>query len=179
MYCLNLLGIALELAVDDPAYEDVASKFFEHFVYIAHAMHHMGEDGFNLWDEEDGFFYDVIRRPDGSHAPIRIRSVVGLIPLSAVVTGDSKLLDRFPGFKRRMQWFAANRPDLIGSCASMSRRGGSTRVLFSSSRRTSSAACCGSCSTRKNFCRPTASGRFPSTTATTPTRPTRGASSTG
>ncbi len=131
MYCLNMLGMALELAVDDPAYEDVASKFWEHFVYIAHAMHHMGEDGFNLWDEQDGFFYDAIRRPDGSHEPIRIRSAVGLIPLSAVVTGDTRLMERFPGFLRRMKWFATNRPDLIGSCASMTRRGGSARVLFS------------------------------------------------
>jgi Glycosyl hydrolase family 63 C-terminal domain len=131
MYCLNLLGMALELAVEDPAYEDVASKFWEHFVYIAHAMHHVGEEGFNLWDEEDGFFYDAIRKPDGTHEPIRVRSLVGLIPLSAVVTGDMKLLDRFPGFGRRMQWFAKNRPDLIGSCASMTQRPDGTRILFS------------------------------------------------
>jgi hypothetical protein len=131
MYCLNLLGISLELALEDPAYEDVASKFWEHFVYIAHAMHHVGEQGFNLWDEEDGFFYDAIQKPDGTHEPIRVRSLVGLIPLSAVVTGDTKLLDRFPGFARRMQWFAKNRPDLIGSCASMTRRPDGTRVLFS------------------------------------------------
>ncbi len=131
MYCLNLLGMALELAVEDPAYEDVASKFWEHFVYIAYAMHHVGEEGFNLWDEEDGFFYDVLRRPDGSHEPIRIRTLVGLIPLSAVVTGDLSLLDRFPGFKRRMEWFARNRPDLMGSCASMMQRPDGTRMLFS------------------------------------------------
>jgi Glycosyl hydrolase family 63 C-terminal domain len=131
MYCLNLLGMALELALEDPAYEDVASKFWEHFVYIAYAMHHVGEEGFNLWDEEDGFFYDVLRRPDGSHEPIRIRTLVGLIPLSAVVTGELSLLDRFPGFKRRMEWFTQNRADLIESCASMIRRPDGTRALFS------------------------------------------------
>ncbi len=131
MYCLNLLGMALELAIEDPAYEDVASKFWEHFVYIAYAMHHVGEEGFNLWDEEDGFFYDVLRRPDGTHEPIRIRTLVGLIPLSAVVTGEVALLDRFPGFKRRMDWFTANRPDLIASCSSMTQRPDSTRALFS------------------------------------------------
>jgi hypothetical protein len=131
MYCLNLLGMSLELAVEDPAYEDVASKFWEHFVYIAHAMHHVGEEGFNLWDEQDGFFYDVLRRPDGSHEFIRVRSLVGLIPLSAVVTGELKLLDRFPGFRRRMKWFAENRPELIESCASMTQRPEGSRALFS------------------------------------------------
>jgi hypothetical protein len=131
MYCLNLLAISLELAIDDPAYEDVASKFWEHFVYIAYAMHHVGDEGFNLWDEEDGFFYDAIRKPDGRHKPIRIRTLVGLIPLSAVVTGELGLLDRFPGFKRRMQWFAANRPELIESCASMTLRPDGPRALFS------------------------------------------------
>jgi hypothetical protein len=131
MYCLNMLGMALELAIDDPAYEDVASKFWEHFVYIAHAMHHMGDDGLNLWDEKDGFFYDAIRRPDGSAEPIRVRSLVGLIPLSAVVTGDRRLLGRFPGFQRRMQWFEENRADLLDACSSSLQRGGETRVLFS------------------------------------------------
>ena len=131
MYCLNLLGMSLELALEDPAYEDVASKFWEHFVYIAYAMHHVGEEGFNLWDEEDGFFYDVLRRPDGSHEPIRIRTLVGLIPLSAVVTGELSLLDRFPGFKRRMHWFTENRPDLIESCSSMTQRPDGARALFS------------------------------------------------
>jgi hypothetical protein len=131
MYCLNLLGMALELAAEDPAYEDVASKFWEHFVYIAHSAQHMGEEGFNLWDDEDGFFYDAVRLPDGTHRLIRIRSLVGLIPLTAVVTGDAKILDRFPGFKRRMEWFIENRPDLISRCASMTERGEEQRILFS------------------------------------------------
>jgi len=131
MYCLNMLGMALELAIDDPAYEDVASKFWEHFVYIAHAMHHMGDDGLNLWDDEDGFFYDAIKRPDGKAEPIRVRSLVGLIPLTAVVTGDRRILDRFPGFKRRMEWFEENRSDLLDSCTSSVERGAETRMLFS------------------------------------------------
>jgi len=131
MYCLNMLGMALELAIEDPAYEDVASKFWEHFVYIAHAMHNMGDDALNLWDERDGFFYDAIRRPDGAAEPIRIRSLVGLIPLTAVVTGDRRILDRFPGFKRRMQWFEANRADLLEASSSSITRGNEQRVLFS------------------------------------------------
>ncbi len=138
MYCLNLLGMALELAVEDPAYEDVASKFWEHFVYIAYADAPRRRGGFDLWDEEDGFFYDVLRRPDGRQSPIRIRSLVGLIPLSAVVTGDSELIDRFPGFKRRMEWFCKNRPDLTESCASMTKRPESSSGPLLARRRPSS-----------------------------------------
>jgi len=134
MYCLNLLGMALELAIDDPSYEDVASKFWEHFVNIAQAMHHVGDDNLNLWDEQDGFFYDAIRRPDGTAEHVRARSAVGLIPLFAVVTGDRRLLDRFPGFKRRMQWFEENRKDLVEGCSSMVTKGGETRVLFAAAR---------------------------------------------
>ena len=92
MYTLNMMAIALELAQEDPAYEDVASKFWEHFIYIANAMSHRGHDGMGLWNEEDGFFYDVLRLPDGSKFPMKIRSMVGLIPLFAVGdagTGDA------------------------------------------------------------------------------------------
>ncbi|PYM59920.1 MAG: glucosidase, partial [Candidatus Rokuibacteriota bacterium] len=101
MYCLNMLAMALELAQDDRAYEDVASKFFEHFVYIAHATHHLGGDGMGLWDDEDGFFYDVLNLPEGSRCPMKVRSLVGLIPLFAVETFDTEQADRLPGFKRR------------------------------------------------------------------------------
>jgi len=131
MYCLNLLGMALELAIEDPAYEDVASKFWEHFIHIGYAMHHMGEDGINLWDEQDGFFYDAVRLPDGTHEPIRIRSLVGLIPLSAVATAERRLFDQFPTFKRRAEWFIANRLDLVVSSASKIESGAQERVLFS------------------------------------------------
>jgi hypothetical protein len=112
MYCLNMLAIALELAKEDVAYEDVASKFFEHFVYIAHAMNDIGTDGMALWDNEDGFYYDVLRLPDGSQHFLKIRSMVGLIPLFAVETLEPEIVDRLPGFKRRMQWFVDNHPDI-------------------------------------------------------------------
>ncbi|HXE76367.1 MAG TPA: glucosidase [Candidatus Xenobia bacterium] len=111
MYCLNMLAIALELAKEDTAYEDVASKFFEHFVYIAHAMDHLGEEGIELWHDEDGFYYDVLHLPNGSHFPLRVRSMVGLIPLFAVETLEPEVVDKLPGFKRRMQWFIDNRPE--------------------------------------------------------------------
>ena len=112
MYCLNMLAIALELAKDDPAYEDVASKFFEHFVNIAHAMNDMGTDGIALWDNEDGFYYDVLHLPNGDDHFLKIRSMVGLIPLFAVETLEPEIVDRLPGFKRRMQWFIDNHADV-------------------------------------------------------------------
>jgi hypothetical protein len=112
MYCLNMMTIAFELARDDSAYEDVASKFFEHFIYIARAMSDHGEEGLDLWDEMDGFYYDVLHLPGGHRFPLKVRSMVGLIPLFAVDTITSKLLDRMPGFKRRLQWFVDNRPDV-------------------------------------------------------------------
>ncbi len=112
MYCLNMLAIALELAKDDPAYEDVASKFFEHFVNIAHAMNDMGTEGIALWDDEDGFYYDVLHLPNGGDHFMKIRSMVGLIPLFAVETLEPEIVDRLPGFKRRMQWFIDNHADV-------------------------------------------------------------------
>ncbi|HWW94228.1 MAG TPA: glucosidase, partial [Vicinamibacteria bacterium] len=111
MYCLNMLAIALELAREDPVYEDVASKFFEHFVYICRAMNDIGGSGLELWNAEDGFYYDVLHLPGGRHFPLKVRSMVGLIPLFAVEILDSHMVDRLPGFKRRMQWFLENRPD--------------------------------------------------------------------
>jgi len=131
MYTLNLLAIAMELATQDPAYEDVASKFWEHFIYIAYAMNHLGRDGKGLWDGDDGFFYDVIKFPNGSNFPVKIRSMVGLIPLFAVETLEPGLLDRLPGFKRRMEWFIDNRPDLTANVASMRDSGMGERRLLS------------------------------------------------
>ncbi len=131
MYTLNLLAIALELASEDPAYEDVASKFWEHFIYIAHAMSHRGHDTMGLWNEEDGFFYDVLRLPDGSQFPMKIRSMVGLIPLFAVETLEPEVLDKLPDFKRRLEWFIDNRPDLTNNVACMSTEGSSERRLLS------------------------------------------------
>jgi len=112
MYCLNMLTIALELARENRAYSDVATKFFEHFVYICHAMNNIAGEGIELWDKEDGFYYDVLHLPDGSNHPLKVRSMVGLIPLFAVETLDPEVVDKLPEFKRRMQWFIDNRPML-------------------------------------------------------------------
>jgi hypothetical protein len=112
MYCLDMLAIAMELAREDPAYEDVASKFFEHFVYITQAMNNRGGHGISLWDEEDGFYYDVLHLPDGRHPFMKVRSAVGLIPLHAVEVLEPEALDALPGFKRRMQWFLDNVPNV-------------------------------------------------------------------
>ncbi len=131
MYSLNMLAIALELAADNPAYEDLASKFWEHFLYIAHAMNNRGDDGICLWDDEDGFFYDVLHLPDGAQRPLKVRSMVGLIPLFAVETIEPEILDKLPAFKRRMEWFIAHRPDLTGNVACMRTPGQSERRLLS------------------------------------------------
>jgi hypothetical protein len=131
MYSLNLLAIALELAREDPAYEDVASKFWEHFLFIAKAINHLGENGVGMWDDEDGFFYDALHVPDGSSFPLKVRSMVGLIPLFAVETLEPRLIDQFPGFKRRMQWFIDHRPDLTDNVASMEVYGKGARRLLS------------------------------------------------
>ena len=112
MYCLNMLSIAMELAWEDPVYEDVASKFFEHFVHIAHAMNDLGGEGIELWNEQDGFYYDVLHLPNGTHYPLKVRSMVGLVPLFAVETLEPEALDKLPGFKRRMQWFIDHDPDV-------------------------------------------------------------------
>jgi hypothetical protein len=131
MYSLNLLAIALELAKEDPAYEDVASKFWEHFLHIANAINHLGNDGVGMWDETEGFFYDVLHMPGGNHVPLKIRSMVGLIPLFAVETLESKLVDRLPGFKRRLDWFIKNRRDLTANVACMATAGMEERRLLS------------------------------------------------
>jgi len=116
MFTLNLLAIAMELAKEDRVYEDVASKFWEHFIYIAHAMNNIGEENVELWDEEDGFFYDVLHLPNKDHVLLRVRSMVGLIPLFAVETLESKMLAQLPDFKKRLEWFLENRPDLTTGC---------------------------------------------------------------
>jgi len=131
MYTLNLLAMAMELAREDPTYEDVASKFWEHFMYIAHAMNNRGGEGIELWEEADGFFYDVLHLPDGQHYPLKVRSMVGLIPLFAVETLEPTQVGRLPGFKRRLEWFLENRPDLMVNCASMRAPGQADRRLLS------------------------------------------------
>ncbi len=134
MYALNLLAIALELSKEDSSYEDVASKFWEHFLYIARAMNHRGDEEISLWNEEDGFFYDVLHLPEyagGVSIPMKLRSMVGLIPLYAVETLEPEMLDQLPGFKRRMEWFIENRPDLTENVACMESPGRGARRLLS------------------------------------------------
>ena len=114
MFSLNMMTIALELAQTNHVYENIATKFFEHFLSIAHAMSDIGGDGTNLWDETDEFFYDVLHQPDGTHIPLRVRSLVGLIPLLAVETIESDLLTQLPEFKSRLEWYLTHRPDLAG-----------------------------------------------------------------
>jgi Glycosyl hydrolase family 63 C-terminal domain len=135
MYCLNMLVIALELARENSAYEDVASKFFEHFVYITRAMNDIGGEGIELWDGRDGFYYDVLQLPDGQAFPLKVRSMVGLIPLFAVETLDPELVDHLPGFKRRMQWFIENRPELSERFETEATEHGPRRFLSLVSRR--------------------------------------------
>jgi hypothetical protein len=114
MYSLNMLHIAAELALVNKAYADIASKFFEHFIYIANAMSNLGNNNEGLWDDEDGFFYDQIRLPDNSTQKMRIRSVVGLSPLFATILLEEKDITDNPIFRGRMDWFSKNRPDLAG-----------------------------------------------------------------
>jgi hypothetical protein len=129
MYCLNMLKIALQLAAVDSTYEDIASKFLEHFLYIADAINH--HEGTGLWDEEDGFYYDRLRIADGNHILMRVRSVVGIVPIFAADTLDAHIVDHHPGFKKRMQWFIDNRPDLTEGLASMTHCGIEQRRLLS------------------------------------------------
>jgi hypothetical protein len=113
IYTLNMLKIACEISLDRPAYQDMASKFFEHFLYIAAAINKpMDDDGMGLWDEEDQFYYDKIHTPHAHTIFLKIRSLVGLIPLCAVEVIDEELLEKLPDFKRRLEWILKNRPDL-------------------------------------------------------------------
>jgi len=127
-YCSTMLAMALELADGDPAYEDIASKFFEHFLAIADAMNHLGGTG--LWHEEDGFYYDRFVLPDGSAEPVRLRSMVGLIPLFAVEFIDQDRLDQLPGFAKRTRWFLKYRPELARQITYLSGDGCESRRLL-------------------------------------------------
>ncbi len=118
-YAATMLSIALELASEDPAYEDLASKFFEHFMAIADAMNRFGGTG--LWDDEDGFYYDQLQI-DGMRTPLRVRSLVGLAPLFACVIVEQSVIDRLPGFRRRMEWFMENRPDITRDISCLAAR---------------------------------------------------------
>jgi len=131
MYCLNMLAIALELAKSNPPYEDIASKFFEHFLYIADAMNHIGAADVHLWDEADEFYYDVLHLPHDERLHLKVRSMVGLIPLFAVETIEPETLEAFPGFRKRFEWFTNNRPNLTKNISCMEAEGIGARRLLS------------------------------------------------
>ena len=131
MYSLNLMRIALELALENPVYEDIATKFFEHFLAIAQAMTDIAGRGIGLWDEEDGFFYDVLSLPDGRQVEMKLRSMVGLIPLCAVEVLEPELLERVPGFTARLEWVLEHKPELAGLVSRWHEPGRGERRLLS------------------------------------------------
>ena len=137
MYCLNLLRIALELALHDHVYEDIATKFFEHFLSIAAAINGVGEDVLGLWDETDQFYYDHLNLPDGENVPMKIQSAVGLIPLLAVEVLEPDVLKQLPGFEARMEWYLKHRPQLAGLISDWKVGGTGDRRLLSPSARPS------------------------------------------
>ena len=126
MFCLNLMRIALELAKENPAYEGLAIKFFQHYVYVAAAMKHLGGGEHGLWDEEDGFFYDRLVSQNGQVCKLRVRSLVGLIPLFAVERLEQSWLERFHHFRENVHWFLANRSELTRGVVQSDRK--STRL---------------------------------------------------
>ncbi len=134
-YCVTMLSMAVELARTRPAYEDIASKFFEHFVAIADAMNTLGGSG--LWDEQDGFYYDRLRGEGDDSVPLRARSMVGLVPLLAVEVLEQDVIKQLPGFRKRMRWFLDNRPELAANTSYMERttkEAGELRLLAIPSR---------------------------------------------
>lgn len=131
MYCLNLLKISLELALVNDVYEGIATKFFEHFLEIAGTMSNMAGEGHGLWDDVDKFYYDAIEFPDGSLHPLKVRSMVGLIPLFAVETLEPALLERLPAFKKRLEWYLEKRADLAALISRWPAEGGGKRRLLS------------------------------------------------
>ena len=133
MYCLSLMRIALELSLGNHVYEDIATKFFEHFLSIAEAMTNMGggNGDLGLWDEEDQFYYDSLQLPDGRAVSLKVRSIVGLIPLFAVETLEPQMLDQLPGFKRRLEWVFKHRPELARLVSRWNEPGRGERRLLS------------------------------------------------
>ena len=134
MFCLNLMRIAIELAMEDHVYENIATKFFEHFLSIAGAMNNLGGSGIGLWDDEDEFYYDVLHTPGGRFLPLKVRSIVGLLPLLAVDTLQPTLIDALPGFKARLEWYLANRPDLCSLISRWDEPGAGQRRLVAITR---------------------------------------------
>ena len=130
MFTLNMMRMALELAKENSVYQSLATKFFEHFLYIAGAMANISQEGINLWDDEDEFFYDVIQTNE-SRERVKVRSMVGLIPLFAVEVLDQEIFDTMPEFTKRLQWFLQNRPDLANLISRWYEKGKGERHLLS------------------------------------------------
>jgi len=131
MFTLNMLRMSLELAKTNPTYQSLATKFFEHFLYIAGAMANVGNEGINLWDEEDEFFYDVLHTADDQRIKMKVRSMVGLIPLFAVEVLDEEIFKTMPEFTARLEWFLKNRPDLANLISRWGEKGKNERHLLS------------------------------------------------
>src|SRR5688500_1804370 len=131
MFTLNMLRISLELAKKNPVYQSLATKFFEHFLYIAGAMANVSGESINLWDEEDEFFYDVLQTGDNQRQKIKLRSMVGLIPLFAVEVLDEEIFKSNPEFSSRLLWFLKNRPDLANLISRWQEKGRGERHLLS------------------------------------------------
>lgn len=131
LFCLNMMRIALELAKENRVYESLATKFFEHYVYIAHAMKKMGNQDYEMWSDRDGFFYDVLMYPNGHFAKFRVRSLVGIIPMYATDVLCEEEINQFPEFKRNYLWFLENRKNLTDQCIHSFDRGGKKKYLLS------------------------------------------------
>ena len=136
MFALNMMRISMELALYNPIYEDMAIKFFEHYLYIAEAMENLSNDADGLWDEEDGFFYDVLQIENGSSIPLKLRSIVGLIPMFAVEIVEHHLLEKLPGFTTRMDWILKNKPELANLVSHWETEGKGRKHLMSILRKT-------------------------------------------
>lgn len=131
MFALNMMRIALELALYNKVYEEMAMKFFEHFLSIANSLDNMGEENFSLWDEEDEFFYDAISSSDRNHMYLRMRTVVGLIPMFAVEVIDDEMIENLPNFKERMKWVLENKPELAALVSHWEVKGQDSKHLLS------------------------------------------------
>ena len=131
MFSLNMMRIAMELALYNKVYEDLATKFFEHFLHIANALDNMGENDFSLWDDQDEFFYDALKMKDCSSVFMRIRTIVGLIPMFAVEVIDEEMLDKLPAFKERMDWVLKNKPKLASLVSHWEVKGDDSKHLLS------------------------------------------------
>ncbi|OCA78236.1 glucosidase [Chryseobacterium contaminans] len=131
MFALNMMRIALELALYNNVYEEMAMKFFEHFLSIAHSLDNMGDENFSLWDEEDEFFYDAIASSDGTHMYLRLRTIVGLIPMFAVEVIDDEMIENLPNFKKRMKWVLDNKPELAALVSRWEVKGQDSKHLLS------------------------------------------------